>query len=550
MAIAGPQLAYTSSLLGRRLGEVITNVLQDKDEQEDEAKKRQLAALVATGGIGVWDASKQAITGQTLKDLEEQEILDTAKFDRAFTQKEDLVKRKNNFNLYGNDAFRPESELRFRAAHTDSLDLYEGPSPEIGPLRAKEAWIKNDIENNLIPHFDEQWKLFNLDEVGPLSFEEYKNPSTAYARAREKDATSPEKNSIVHAGFSKLRDIFGREDYDAEAEELKDLKLDRERRISNIDAFNRYTQNTQVIRANAITVDERDKVKLSKDDFTRAWYNSNMGLERELYDEAYTSWQTSDQNWGEFKRIAMNTLDQRNFMLSQSRAKDAAGIYDAALEKQRKIVFTTNKDGEKVPDWVKTKALPNGVSRQTYESRVALVVAESMNMPSNILRISAEVNELIDAQILSLTDPKISDEQRKEFYSKAINEKIEQGLFGTSQQTIIRTWMASVDHTYSTKLLLKDTELMTAIRSFVPSKEERLELTTKLTDDNVDAKTIAKIETMLGKIGNSFSGKQQRDLEWGILMEHFTRLHRARMMNLERMTAEDHAKHYMPTLEQ
>ena len=187
------------------------------------------------------------------------------------------------------------------------------------------------------------------------------------------------------------------------------MKLDRERRISNIDAFNRYTQNTQVIRANAITVDERDKVKLSKDDFTRAWYNSNMGLERELYDEAYTSWQTSDQNWGEFKRIAMNTLDQRNFMLSQSRAKDAAGIYDAALEKQRKIVFTTNKDGEKVPDWVKTKALPNGVSRQTYESRVALVVAESMNMPSNILRISAEVNELIDAQILSLTDPKISD---------------------------------------------------------------------------------------------------------------------------------------------
>ena len=129
--MAIPQLGYTSSLLGRRLGEVITNVIQDKDEQEDEAKKRQLAALVATGGIGVWDASKQAITGQTLKDLEEQEILDTAKFDRAFTQKEDLVKRKNNFNLYGNDAFRPESELRFRAAHTDSLDLYEGPSPEI-----------------------------------------------------------------------------------------------------------------------------------------------------------------------------------------------------------------------------------------------------------------------------------------------------------------------------------------------------------------------------------------------------------------------------------
>ena len=84
MAIAGPQLAYTSSLLGRRLGEVITNVLQDKDELEDEAKKRLLAALVATGGIGMWDANKQAITRQTLKDLEEQETLDTAKFDRAY----------------------------------------------------------------------------------------------------------------------------------------------------------------------------------------------------------------------------------------------------------------------------------------------------------------------------------------------------------------------------------------------------------------------------------------------------------------------------------
>ena len=109
--------------------------------------------------------------------------------------------------------------------------------------------------------------------------------------------------------------------------------------------------------------------------------------------------------------------------------------------------------------------------------------------------------------------------------------------------------MASVDHTYSTKLLLKDEELMNAIRSFVPSKDEALEITAKLADDNVDEKTIKNIQGMLLKTGNSFSGKQERDVEWGILMEHFTRLHRARMMNLERMTAEDHAKHYMPSLE-
>jgi len=545
MPITGP---YTSSLLGRRLGEVITNVLQDKDEQEDEAKKKQLAALVVTGGIGMWDANKQAITQQTLKDLEEQETLDTAKFDRAYTQKEDLVKRKNDYNLYGNDAFRPEAELRFRAAHTDSLDLYEGPNPEIGPIRAKEQWIQNDINNNLYPHFEEQWKVFNLDEVGPLSFEEYKNPSTAYARAREKDATSPEKNSIVHAGFSKLRDIFGREDYDAEAEELKDLKLDRERRIGNINAYNRYTQNTQILRANAITVDERDKVKLSKDDFDRAWYNSNMGLERELYDEAYTSWQTSDQNWGEFKRIAMNTLDQRNFMLSQSRSDDAVAIFKAGLKQQKRAEFTDDKTTQ--VDWVKTRALPNGISQQTYQARIGLIVAESMNMPSNILRISAEVNELIDAQVLSLTDPNISDEQRKAFYNEAISEKIEQGLFGTSKQTIIRTWMAAVQHTYSTRLSDKETKLITAIRTYIPNEGEALEIRKRLTKDNVDEKVIKNIEKMLLKKGNSLTSPySEGDQEWIILMEHFTRLHRAREMNLERMTAEDHAKHYMPTLE-
>ena len=55
---------------------------------------------------------------------------------------------------------------------------------------------------------------------------------------------------------------------------------------------------------------------------------------------------------------------------------------------------------------------------------------------------------------------------------------------------------------------------------------------------------------MLLNKGNSLTSPySERDQEWSLLMEHFTRLHRAKFMYLENLQAAEHAKNYMPSLE-
>ena len=537
-----PYETHTSSLLGRRLGEVITNVLQDKDKQEDEDKKRQLAALVVSGGIGMYDANAQWNTRQTLQDLEESKVLETAKLDRAFTQKEELVKRKNDINLYGMDyAFRNEAEARFRAVHQSSLDLYDDEYAEIGFKRAKEKWIQKDIANNLMPHFNKQWETFNLDTTGPLSFEEYTNPSNAYFRAQKKQAAAPENNSAVHKAFSFLGNVVGLNDYDEEEERLKLLNKQRQTRLDNIEKFNRYTQNNIVTREEQLTEDAVSLIQLTDKDFDRAYKNS--GLDQELFDEARKMWELKgkdEKTWGEFENIILGITSDRNTMLVQSRARDAKNIYNAQLELGNRATLTA--DGK--IDWAATKNLENAISEQTYEAQTALIIAKSMGLDTRIVQIAADVNQLIDQQLKLYDDPD-NLPNRDTLFKNIMTSKIEEGLFGKSRRAIIENYVNGFNVMFQTKLSMEDINLMTAIKSYVPTPEETILIRKQLTDDKAPKELIDQVEQMLARTGDSFQNIGEAEPAHSYLLEKYTHFYRRKLAQVEMKEAKFYAEDYI-----
>jgi len=538
-----PYETHTSSLLGRRLGEVMTEVLQNKEDQEDKDKKRQLAALVVSGGIGMYDANAQWSTRQTLEDLADSKVLETAKLDRAFTQKEELVKRKNDINLYGNDyAFRNEAEARFRAVHQSSLDLYDDQYAEIGFKKAKEKWIQDDITNNLIPHFNKQWETFNLDETGPLSFEEYTNPSNAFYKAQKKEATAPENNSLVHKAFSVLGNVVGLNDYDDEEERLKLLNNQRQTRLDNINKFNRYTQDNIVQRELQLEETEVDKIKLTDRDFTRAYKNAE--LDQELYDEGLAEWNAlgdDDKTWGKFQNIVVGITSNRNTMLIQSRANDSLDIYKAQLESGKRAHFIT-ENGKKIIDWDKTNKLENPISKDTYNAQHQLVVARSMGLDTSIIKIAAEVNELIDMQ-LQLDPSQVKN--RKKLYDDIILSKVQEGLFGKSERDIVANYINGFNLVYQNKLTLQDEDLMVAIKSYVPTRAERINIEKQLIEDKVPQETRDKINEMMDNTGNTFTRQDQSSPAYSFLLETYTGLYRRQLQAVEMKEAQKYAKLYL-----
>ena len=71
--------------------------------------------------------------------------------------------------------------------------------------------------------------------------------------------------------------------------------------------------------------------------------------------------------------------------------------------------------------------------------------------------------------------------------------------------------MASVDHTYSTKLLLKDEELMNAIRSFVPSKDEAYSMLMGLMKAPIEktVRLLNEVPTKFVRLSNAMKDKQE-----------------------------------------
>ena len=443
--------------------------------------------------------------------------LETAKLDRAFNQKEELLTKKKLVNLSPTEAFRPEAELRFKDAHRDSIDMYIVPNVGVSSRRAKEQWIQQDIANVLIPHFEKQYELLNMDEVGSLTKEEFLNPSMAYHKARISKETRPENLSVLHKPLTGLRDLFGIERYDAEDSRLKSLKEAHEKRINNVANFNKYDQNNMLAKRAALTEDDKDKIVLSNEEFRQAYRNTD--LPDELFDEALEDFKTSEgKNWGEFKKITMNLASNKAEKLIDSKIDDAMDLYNYGLERQKRIKY---KDGTKEIDWDKTKELDNGISEAAYNAQRTARIGQVMGVSSSAMKATAEIYDLLDSSEYK----ELSEEAKDEVVQIHLKEVVERKIYGKSRTDFIRGFVNSASARYYDDIRREDSSVLNGISTYRLNREEYTKFINKLKKENLDANTLETIYEQMQKRNHLADLDEQSDA-YGIIYTKLKELHR------------------------
>ena len=505
------------SLLSQGLGQAIGEAITGAKNLSDEQKKRRNLALLLTGVIGARDARKEFNVKKTVDKLIDSQKLETAKLDRAFNQKEELLTKKKLVNLSPTEAFRSEAELRFKDAHRDSIDMYIGPNVGVAARRAKEQWIQQDIANVLLPHFEKQYKLLNMDEAGSLTREEYLNPSMAYHKARISKETRPENLSVLHKPLTGLRDLFGIERYDAEDSRLKSLKEAHEKRLNNVANFNKYDQNNMLAKRAALTEDDKDKIVLSNEEFRQAYRNTD--LPDELFDEALEDFKTSEgKNWGEFKKITMNLTANKSEKLIDSKIDDAMDLYNYGLEIQKRIKY---KDGTKEIDWDKTKELDNGISEAAYNAQRTARIGQVMGVSSSAMKATAEIYDLLDSSEYK----ELSEEAKDEVVQIHLKEVVERKIFGESRTDFIRGFVNSASARYLDDIRRGDNSVLAGISTYRLNREEYTKFINKLKKENLDANTLETIYEQMQKRNHLADLDEQSDA-YGIIYTKLKELHR------------------------
>ena len=505
------------SLLSQGLGQAIGEAITGAKNLSDEQKKRRNLAFLLTGVIGARDARKEFNVQKTVDALIDSQKLETAKLDRAFNQKEELLTKKKLVNLSSTEAFRPEAELRFKDAHRDSIDMYIGPNVGVAARRAKEQWIQQDIANVLIPHFEKQYELLNMDEVGSLTKEEFLNPSMAYHKARISKETRPENLSVLHKPLTGLRDLFGIERYDAEDSRLKSLKEAHEKRLNNVANFNKYDQNNMLAKRAALTEDDKDKIVLSNEEFRQAYRNTE--LPDELFDEALDDFKTSEgKNWGEFKKITMNLTANKSEKLIDSKIDDAMDLYNYGLEIQKRIKY---KDGTKEIDWDKTKELDNGISEAAYNAQRTARIGQVMGVSSSAMKATAEIYDLLDSSEYK----ELSEEAKDEVVQIHLKEVVERKIYGKSRTDFIRGFVNSASARYYDDIRREDSSVLNGISTYRLNREEYTKFINKLKKENLDANTLETIYEQMQKRNHLADLDEQSDA-YGIIYTKLKELHR------------------------
>ena len=505
------------SLLSQGLGQAIGEAITGAKNLSDEQKKRRNLAFLLTGFIGARDARKEFNVKKTVDKLIDSQKLETAKLDRAFNQKEELLTKKKLVNLSPTEAFRSEAELRFKDAHRDSIDMYIGPNVGVAARRAKEQWIQQDIANVLIPHFEKQYELLNMDEVGSLTKEEFLNPSMAYHKARISKETRPENLSVLHKPLTGLRDLFGIERYDAEDSRLKSLKEAHEKRLNNVANFNKYDQNNMLAKRAALTEDDKDKIVLSNEEFRQAYRNTD--LPDELFDEALEDFKTSEgKNWGEFKKITMNLTANKSEKLIDSKIDDAMDLYNYGLEIQKRIKY---KDGTKEIDWDKTKELDNGISEAAYNAQRTARIGQVMGVSSSAMKATAEIYDLLDSSEYK----ELSEEAKDEVVQIHLKEVVERKIYGKSRTDFIRGFVNSASARYYDDIRREDSSVLNGISTYRLNREEYTKFINKLKKENLDANTLETIYEQMQKRNHLADLDEQSDA-YGIIYTKLKELHR------------------------
>ena len=368
----------TGPMSGFTTGQILGEVLQDRNAKDKKARRRQNIALGVTTLLGAGDATLRANNQKVVDKLDQSKVTDIAKSSKMYDDALKLQTVQESIDSYGGGLdgalvhYDAEAELAFNVKHRPLLEEFEKTST--GRTK-KDEWKTNFIKDNLYKKHELEYQGADAKRISGLSREEFNKPIDEFYTAKFNEANNPANKSIVHKGLSKGAELLG---FDTRADKIRDEIVDTEIEFNNrnnkINQYRTLFANNKIQAPSVYTRNTLDELAMTKNEFFEAWYNDDK-LNDEFAEVAYQEFLTTNKTLKDYQTQAIGYLADRS-------NKDTEVIKEQARAK-----------AEAMPDY---KDL--SVAEQKLRKNIAVI--EALGGNGNNMRLQAEtmaaVNELID----------------------------------------------------------------------------------------------------------------------------------------------------------
>ena len=252
----------TGPLSGFTTGQILGEVLQDRQSKDKKAKRRQNIALGVTTLLGLGDATLQAKHNKIIDTLDKSKVTDIAKSSKMYDDALELQTVQESIDSYGGGLdgalvhYDSEAELAFNVKHRPLLEEFEKTS---AGRAKKDEWKRNFIKDNLYKKHELEYVGADAKRISGLSREEFNKPVEQFYTAKFDEANNPANKSIVHKGLSKGAELLG---FDTKADKIRDEIVSAEigfnARNNKINQYRNLFSNTQT-QALAYLTDKSNK---------------------------------------------------------------------------------------------------------------------------------------------------------------------------------------------------------------------------------------------------------------------------------------------------
>jgi len=367
----------TGPLSGFTTGQILGEVLQDRQSKDKKAKRRQNIALGVTTLLGLGDATLQAKHNKIIDTLDKSKVTDIAKSSKMYDDALELQTVQESIDSYGGGLdgalvhYDSEAELAFNVKHRPLLEEFEKTS---AGRAKKDEWKRNFIKDNLYKKHELEYVGADAKRISGLSREEFNKPVEQFYSAKFDEANNPANKSIVHKGLSKGAELLG---FDTKADKIRDEIVSAEigfnARNNKINQYRNLFSNTKVEAPSVYTRNTIEALPMRRTEFFDSWFNDD-NLDNNFAEYAYQEFEKTGKTLKDYQTQALAYLTDKS-------NKDTEVIKNQARAK-----------AEASPDY-------NDLSSEEQKLRKNIAVIEALGGDGRNMKLQAEtmaaVNELI-----------------------------------------------------------------------------------------------------------------------------------------------------------
>lgn len=321
-----------SLLIGQTTGQLIGNILSERDDRSKEEKKRRNIATLISMGIGLTDANLTNTANRTIEKLNKSKVTDIAKSSKQYDDAIKLQTVQDSIDQSGgglNGAkvhFGVNAENAFNVKHENVLHLFEGPGLTQANRDMKSKWKNDYIENNLYKRHEAKYKGIDAANITQLSKEEFNADTNNYYDAKTRQANDPANRSIIHKGINRGAEILGfNTKRDRLYEEVLEAEIKLNKRNEDINKYrNVYAQQSFTI-PKAYTKNTIMAEKMTEAEFFQAWEGAERNPDQAEY--SYQEFVKDGMTYEAFEKAQVGYLAEKS-------TKDNARLMEQAIAKR------------------------------------------------------------------------------------------------------------------------------------------------------------------------------------------------------------------------